>query len=244
MTTLTVTLPAGSGESQVAGISRSSTGYWTELNVPTRIGLSTEGQENTLWLPYAPREVSYDGIGTEWSEQERDGVRKPLLVASGKKLKSMNFSVELVRPEWNQSVESVLDKLIYFADSQLRVYVHYSKWENGFWRIQNMKVSSSMRSDLDNSITRATVDLDFIEASDVVRITVPATGGTKAVTTSPPKPAPPRIPKYYVTKRGDTLQSLGLRYFKSHTAWKRIAKLNRIKYPRQKFKAGRRLRLL
>lgn len=203
----------------------------------TRIGIQGEAtRAGPLWLPYAPREVSYEGFGRQWVVQQRDGDRKPLVQAGSRNLRKMSFTLTLATRDWYDDVHYQLTALETLAETTEPVIVYYSDWEIGFWHITNMRVTSRMRTPDTSKINQATVDLEFTEAVDLVRrrkpTNPPGNGGGGG-----------KRPKFYRVKKGDTLWKIAKKFYGTHKAWRKIGRANKIKKAHKELKVGRKLRL-
>lgn len=204
----------------------------------SRMVIYAIGDKKRLTIPYAPRSVTYSNFGGIWEEVQRDGNRIPLLLKRGKGLKKMSFELFIGHEDWERPVMETLDHLRRIAKTSQYVMVNWSSWEKGAWRITNMVVVSEHRAPITNEITRANVQVELTRVSDSKKKRGPASGGKNDGDRKD-------IPKKYKVKQGDTLMKIGMKFYKDHKAWKRIATKNKMKNPRKdhKLKPGRILRL-
>lgn len=117
-------------------------------------------------LPLAPREVEHANLAATWTEVARPG-RKPLLIHSGGKLRTMSLELTVGYLDYDRPVEAELAKLRTLAAGTDRVrFVSYGQSEAGWWRITDASMRSVLRQHGTNRITRATVSLSLTESSD------------------------------------------------------------------------------
>lgn len=198
-----------------------------------KVKLRAGGRE--LVLPYGPRGTALGGLAAPWSTIDRPG-RKPLAVRDGNGLLTMDLTVLLAHRDHQATVEGMLAKLRRIAASGDRVtVVNLSPLERGPWRLANVAVTGELRQHGTNHITRATVALSFVEASDANPKLGPVQGGKKGGKGK-------KLPTTHVVKKGDTLRKLADRYYGEPGKWRAIAKANKIKDP-TKLKVGRKLRI-
>lgn len=191
--------------------------------------------DRELVLPYGPRGTTIGGLAAPWSTVDRPG-RKPLAVRDGDGLVTLGLSVFLARSDHQESVEDLLAKLARIAASGDRVILgNLSPLERGPWRLDDVTVTGELRQEGTNHITRATVALSFVEASDANPKLGPVQGGKKGGKGK-------KLPTTHVVKKGDTLRKLADRYYGEPGKWRVIAKTNKIKDP-SKLKVGRKLRI-
>lgn len=185
-----------------------------------------------LVLPYAPRGSSLGGWADTWETQERPG-RRPLVTRNGEGLEVLGFDVLLAHPDHQTSIEGLLAQLRALAGSGERITIlGMSPRERGPWRLESVSVTAELRQHGTNHITRATVALGFLEASDANPRLGPVTGGKKKRKKNPGKgKAGIKKARRYTLKKGDTLRKLAGRFYGEPNEWKRIAKRNQIKHP-------------
>lgn len=209
------------------------------LPTPARPGrhpkVKLRADDLELVLPYGPRGTSLGGLAAPWSTIDRPG-RKPLVVSDGGPLRTMALTVFLGHSDHQQTVEGMLDKLRKIAASGDRVtLVNLSPLERGPWRLEDVSVTGELRQEGTNHLTRASVALSFVEASDANPKLGPINGGKKGKGKN-------KLPTTHVVKKGDTLRKLANRYYGEPGRWHRIARANKIKDP-SKLKTGRKLRI-
>lgn len=196
-----------------------------------------------LELPYAPRTVERGGLSASWQSVDRAG-RKPLLLKDGPQLDALSFDVLILGDptDHQASAEGILAQLRELAERAGRVTVgNMGPSERGTWRLVGAQQRSELRAHGTNLITRATVSLSFLEASDVVVAVGPVTGGAKpppAVkrkTTAAGKPG--GAARAHTFRSGDTLTAIAVRLYGDGSKWRRIADANGIRDPR-KLKVG------
>lgn len=187
-----------------------------------------------LVLPFGPRGTNLGGWAAPWSTVDRPG-RTPLVVRDGNGLATLGLTVFLGHADHQQSIEGLLTTLRNIAASGDRVtVVGLSTLERGPWRLDEVSVTGELRQQGTNAITRATVALGFVEASDANPKLGPVKGGKKG--------GGKKLPTTHVVKKGDTLRKLADRYYGEPGKWRVIAKANKIKDP-NKLKVGRKLRI-
>jgi hypothetical protein len=204
-----------------------------------RMYLYSESGKISLSLPVAPREISYDDIGQDWTRAERSG-DVPLLLRKGAKLKTMSFSALLtdVRSMWAPQAGQI-NAVEALANTTERILVRYGPQEAGLWRITECSYGSLLRHHDTSEITRATVSLTLTRASDAAPAVGPVSGGAGRPPAPVAAPAPPRT---YRVVPGDCLWNIALRYYGNGAAYPRIFDANRDKirnpnliYPGQVF---------
>lgn len=191
-------------------------------------------------LPLAPQEVDHDGYAATFDTLERTG-RKPVVGRTGEGLRTMSFDLWVASEELGRSVQPVLDQLEAIAKANSRVTFSYGKIERGLWRLTRCNISVTERQPMTNDATKANVSLSFLEASDVVVKVGPLTGGA----VKPPlKPLTiSRAAIYHTVKKGESPQSIALRYYGVVSAWPLMLTANKIADPRQLI-AGRRIQIV
>jgi LysM repeat protein len=180
-------------------------------------------------VPYAPREIAYDGLAHDWAEAERSG-NKPLLLYKSTPLQTMKFSVALADPDRLFSQTGSYAAVRALAATKERVLVRYGPTEAGLWRITDCSVSSVQRHPDTNEITEAVVSFSFTEASDAA----PAVGPVMPPPPPPPPPPPAAPPaRTYTVVRTDCLWKIAQRFYGNGALWPRIfdANRNQIKNP-------------
>ena len=109
-----------------------------------RMYIYAESIGTTLSVPYAPQEISYDGIAQKWTEVERSGA-KPLLMRQGDALLKMKFSLRLASMDAFFAQTGIIAAIRGLASTRERVLVRYGPNEAGLWRITECSLSSSRR---------------------------------------------------------------------------------------------------
>lgn len=201
-----------------------------------RMYLYSETGRLAFAVDVAPQEIDYGGFAMEWADAERSG-DKPLKLHKGMPLYSMSFDFMVTDKIDLQSPQtSKVALLKQMGRSFERFLVSFSSAEQGLWRIDDLKVKSEMRSADSDDITRATVSITLVEASDPA----PAVGPISRP--PPPPPAPPVVRRTHVVVRGDCLWNIAKRYYNNATLWPRIYDANRSQirdphwiYPGQRF---------
>jgi len=205
-----------------------------------RMYLYSETGRLALAVDVAPREIDYGGLPHEWASAERSG-NTPLLLHSSTPLRTLSFSFTIVDKQDMQAPQTSKVALLRdIARTFERVLVAFSPSEQGLWRITDLKISSELRTEATDEISRATVSITLTEASDPA----PAIGPLAP----PPPPAPAPKPsaagggRTYVVVKGDCLWNIAKRFYGTGASWPRIYDANRklIKdphwiYPGQKF---------
>lgn len=196
--------------------------------------LVTEGGLR-LVLPYAPTGSSLAGLAPTFGTYDRPG-RRPLVLRDAEPLRSLGLEFLLARAHHQSSVEDLLSTLERIGKAGDRVtLVNLSVRERGPWRIGDLSTTVLLRQHGTNAITRASVSVSLLAASDPVTRLGPVTGGAKG-----PKPPGIRHPRHYVIKRGDTLRKLARRFYGEPNEWRRIARRNHLRDPNN-LPVGRRI---
>lgn len=175
----------------------------------------------TFAVPYAPRQIDYDGLAQDWVTTERTGT-SPLLLRKGRPLHTMKFSLMLADPDPLAPQTANVAAITLLCQTRERLLVRYGPNEAGLWRITEASLSSEERHPDTNEITRALFNVSFTEASDAA----PAVG---PVAPPPPPPPPPRsaAPRTHTVVRTDCLWKIALRYYGNGALWPRIFDANR-----------------
>jgi hypothetical protein len=181
-----------------------------------------------LVLPYAPNEVDYDGLALDWETVDRPG-RKPLVTYTADGLRSLSFTVILSHLDHQDDIEGMLSKLRRLAKSHTRLTVGLDTLSRGAWRLTACPVHSQLRQHGTNNITRATVDLTFLEATDSDHHG-PLTGGHKRNVD--------KWPAAYRVRAGDTLASIAA-LLGDPALWPLLAAVNGIRNPTKPLTPGR-----
>lgn len=140
--------------------------------------ISTKAGNPSLWFPYAPTNIKYSGFGMQWTETQREGIRKPLLLASGLTLRKISFDLLLASPNANLTWDKWLKTCEEMSITGYRLKLKYgSNLESGYWRLTSYSVQSERRHHNTQGISEATVSLEFTESHDAGAATGPASGG-------------------------------------------------------------------
>lgn len=183
---------------------------------------------------WAPRGVGLSGLAAPVTVQSRPG-RKPLTLVDGEALAGIDLAFQLAHFDHQTPVEGQIDRLRRIAESGQRVTVlGMSPQERGPWRIDDLSISGELRRQGTNELTRATVTLSLVEASDANPKVGPVSGGHGG--------KGGKRPKFYTIRKGDTLRKIANRFYGDPGVWRQIAKANGIKNP-DKLKVGRKIKL-
>lgn len=189
-----------------------------------RMYLYTESGKASLSIPVAPRDISYGGLGQEWTTAERSGTT-PLLLRKGAKLETISFSfLSTSKTDLFQPQAGVINALRVLADSTERILVRYGPQEAGLWRITECSLTSELRHPVTDEIVRAVVSLTLTRASDAAPSVGPVSGGAKNPPGNPVAPAPQRT---YRVVKGDTLWGISHRFYGNGALYQRIFDANR-----------------
>lgn len=187
-------------------------------------------------VPYAPRNVSYDNRGLEWTEQARPG-RAPLLTTGTERLSTIAYDLMIATTDSEQTVESVLVGLERMANSKDPITVSYGPREAGLWRMTKFSYASTQRHPDTNQITQASATIELTRASDAGNYSIPVKGGGGK--------GGGKGGRTYKVKKGDTLVKISQKFYKTPKHWRYIAKVNKIRNPKRKgsLKVGRKLKI-
>jgi nucleoid-associated protein YgaU len=109
------------------------------------------------------------------------------------------------------------------------------------WRLTGFTQQVLARQPGTNAPTRALCTMTFTAASDAVVEVGPVSGGHNGSGNGGKDDDKDR-PKFYVVKKGDTLQSIAEKFYGKASYWRGIADVNNIRDPR-KLKVGTKLTL-
>lgn len=186
-------------------------------------------------VPYAPRGSQTDALVPTWATVDRGG-QTPLLLRSGRQLPTMSFDLIFGHPDHRRSIEKELGQLRKLAKSGKLMRVKLDTTSAAYrWRLTGFQQTIVSRQQGTNEPTRAVCAVTFTVASDSVVQVGPVSGGSKGDKKDD-------LPKFYVVKKGDTLQSIAKRFYGKASAWRHIADFNKIRDPK-KVKVGTKLRL-
>ena len=192
-------------------------------------------------LPYAPRGTQLGGFADKWDTLDRPG-RKPLVMRGADGLLTCSLSFTLARLDHQASVEDYIDALKTIAGTRQRVtLLNLSPQERGPWRVSSMTITGELRQHGTNAITRATVALELVEASDPNPQVGPVAGGSGSGAGAS-GPGKGKWPKSYTVKKNDTLRTIANKFYGDPGLWQRIGKANNIKKPTP-LKVGRKLKI-
>lgn len=205
-----------------------------------RMTILSEGGTPELTVPFAPKEVTHTDLVPGYTELDR-AKGAPLLHRNQPKNRKQSFVLFFGHRSLQNDVTTGLNKLINISQSSKRVRIKYGTFETGLWRVSTLTINSSERN-LDGEISRATVTIELtaVVGEKATAGNGPVSGGTS--TSGGSSKGGKAIPRYYTVKKGDTLKSIALKFYKDATMWKPIADLNKIKDPK-KIKVGTKLRL-
>jgi LysM repeat protein len=200
-----------------------------------RLIIKTRTKNNRLLFkaPYAPKEVTYSGYENVYEEITRPD-RKPIVRRSGESLRRMSMQLFVGSPNRQNSVNTELRTLEKLAASRIPLIVEYDPRTYGFWHISSLSYNSVERRVDSDNITRATVDIEFVEVPDPTVFTLNLIKKIKYTDR----------PKSYTTKKKDTLESIVKRFYgtTNKNIVKAVAKANNIKNPKH-IKPGQKITL-
>lgn len=205
--------------------------------------ISQEGRAEYITVPYAPKDVNHSALSDTWDEVQR-ALNYSVPMRAISPMPRMTFSLLFGYEDNNMVVAEELRLLARMARSSGRIRVDYSSWENGWWRIASLTITSQQRHPVTHEIVRANVDCEFVYAGGIEEHLGPITGGVRP----PAVPLPPEDPETpapgvvtYTVKKGDTLHKLARKFYNDTSKWKKIARDNDIRKPRKdaKLKVGK-----
>lgn len=215
-------------------ITQYATGNAPEGPHPKAVIRAENGRE--VVLPYAPRGTNLGGYANAYDPLDRPG-RKPLVQRNSEGLLTCSLTFLLARPDHQEPVSDYIKDLTAITESGNRVtLLNLSSEERGPWYVNGLGIVGELRQHGTNAITRATVNLDLLEAPPIPDGPVAGGGGGGAGGTGS------SIPKTYTIAKGDTLRKIADRFYGTPTAWRYIAAVNGIKDP-DALKVGRKIKL-
>lgn len=207
-----------------------------------RMTITPDGDPNkTIYIPYAPVDVTHNGLGAEFASVSRVGrTDYPLYTKPG--TRTMSFSLKLANVTRKVAgkntsvvltVSTVVDELSKYARLGTRVIINYGKYERGTWYITKMSLASSRRDER-NEIIEADLDLEFTYADDAVLLgTGPLTGGAQTSVNKSKPSGSTSAKRYGPVKRGETLSGISHKLYGTVARWRDIANFNNIRDPRR-----------
>lgn len=191
-----------------------------------------EGTGDPVYIPYAPRQVNVDGLAGQFATIERVS-QLPALVYDRPSLNKISFQLAITDKLFANSggtrrtAKQTLDLLKSYAKAGTRMRVTYSSLEAGSWRITALTFQTLTRDERTNEVTQATVSMELTQASEMVVNVGPVTGGAQQPTVTQP------VSTTHLTKAGDTLWDLAMRYYGDGNKWTVIGDANNIVDPRR-----------
>lgn len=185
-----------------------------------------------LTVPVTSPKVAHSLLEPDWVTVPRLG-DQPLMRKGNPRMRQM--SADLTFTSDTVSVEPSLMRLNMIANSATPCTVgNWGGLEQGFWWITRMTITSELREEGSNQVTRATVAITFTQAPyNSYKLPTPA--APKPVKPSHPTgsthPKAPARPKTYTVRKGDTLSGIAVRFYGDADRFRDIARVNRIKNP-------------
>lgn len=194
-------------------------------------------------VPYTPKESSHTGFVSVWNEVPRPG-RVPLVLRQGPGLWKMTFTLFLGHQNPNQAIDTEWNGLRALAESAEPITIAGGPGNNKTWHITNMTLNVTARAAGTNRITRATVECEFTQSSELARAPGPVAGGKKAPATKPTagKPSAKPTVRIHTVTKGQTLPSISNIYYRTPSRWKEIATANHLR-DANAIKVGMKLRI-
>lgn len=220
-----------------------------------RVTISGNAGKIVIPLAITNPEVDLEGLGREWFEIDRPGLR-PMVEAGPPRLRRLALESILddqVDDGYPHSVENQLYAIIGFARGGDPVVVGYSPLEastrityTGRWIVADLRIRSLKRQPGTNAIIRARLEFELVEHSPARQVQqvgppppstpapAPATpGATTAAPAAPTAQRPGTGGRRHTIVRGDTLWHLATHYYGDGNLWGRIATANSIRDPRR-----------
>lgn len=214
--------------------------------------IMTEDKKITFTPPYSPTNLTFGGQVYDYTSVDRPG-RRPLQIRNNPQIPTMSFDLllgpkrvgnVLEKPDQTNNLRTLKN---IFESSQRTLIVGPKYLSGGLWRCQKFDVTTE-RLRPDQSIEQCTISMDFVWAQDITLAKGPTTGGVKPKTptksapktttppkkkASPPKKKTSKTVRKYTVKRGDTLSSIAIKFYKNASKWRTIADKNKIKDPKK-----------
>lgn len=212
-----------------------------DSNAAYRMVIKTADGKHSFNALIAPVEITYANFGQVWTEVPRDG-KMPYLLREAYKLPKITVKMQLVKeadPDWDAT--GALKVLTTMSNSGVPLKISYGGYfESSFlWRMTDYSFTSKRRRPSTNVITWAEVDMEFTVVNDVVLSTGPLnggvshssySGGSSSNSHSVSKPPGSKVgTRKYKFKKGDTLNSLALKFYKDVKYWRYLGDINHIK---------------
>lgn len=201
-----------------------------------------ESGGTTLNIPYAPQDVKHTNLIADYVTTPRPGLVETVVYSNPMRPRmSMDLKIYDKRvtattaggATTNVRAISVIQAIQTMARKGTRVRIAYGALESGLWFITGFTVDSERRDPLTDEITGASCTLEAIRGDNALSGTGtgPVSGGaastSKPPTTTKPTPSQP-AGRYYVTKAGDNLIGIALKFYGSTTNWRKIGDANKI----------------
>jgi hypothetical protein len=197
-------------------------------------------------VPYAPNDVSLDGVAPTFVQVDRAG-RRPLLIKSASGLEVLTFDLVFGHPDPQESIAGELAALRDLAASGDRCRIRLDDTSAAHkWRLTGFTQQVIARQYGTNAPTRALCNLTFTEVSDPL-ISITRRGGDGGGKGNSGKGGKKndddKRPKFYTVKKGDTLPSIAKEFYGNPSVWPKIADANKIRHPKKDLKVGTKLKL-
>lgn len=206
-------------------------------NVKARLAIRTDGKKGETPIvfaaPFAPKQVTYSGYENTYEEISRPD-RKPIVRRSGEGLRRMSMELFIGSFSMQTEHDEELSKLEQLAASRLPLVIEYDPRTWGYWHITSLSYDSVERRETDDVITRATVQIEFVEIPDKTAFTLNIKNKYKYTSR----------PKTYTAKKGESLREVVKKFYgtANKNIIKAVAKANNIKNPKH-VKPGQKIKL-
>lgn len=191
----------------------------TRLGAPVAYLLDHAG--GVYPLGYTPEQAQLGGEGWTWQDVARQGL-KPVSYPDSQRLRTLSFTHDVTAAAGG-------DKLIhgfrhlFNAGGPVRL-VNVSQHERGWWRISDLQVTITARTDTQEMRT-ATCTWTLTE---YVKDDTPKVGRSVVYSTAG---GVKNLPPYYTAASGETLYSIATKLYGDGSKWVAIAKLNGLTSP-------------